>query len=402
MTIKRRMIQQIILIFFSMNFLNMEGRILFGLFVLSFFLQSRKRMTLTRNFILLLCFSVFFYLAAMIYNPTMMTYYLLPFLLGPVMGYSIGYSLVEDNSISSIECGGKTLKSLIYCITFGRFFHGLLNFIISKGYSGFNRNGIDIWTRTVLSATGQGALMTMCIGLTFYGLIIVKKDSMLEKTIILFAVFMSLLNSVLSASRTALFIMAIVFLFCTLISIIKSNIPINTRRRIIFGILVFSLIAVLLFQRNIFGIRNFWITSPLYDRINTITSYESGDIARRSSIEDALIVGIIHPFGDGDMGTTAHNLWLDIFRQTGWLTSILLLCFTIVSIKNVMQVWKNNNASIEIKYLVISVFLSMLLNFSFEPIMKGMPYYFVSFCILSGGVEKYLHLIEVDNTNRKH
>ena len=387
MKITSNTIWLLLLFLFALNAFNMESRIILGIFVLVVLIECNGRVWITRTSVLLFFFSLSFYLLAAMYNPTMMTYYILPFLLAPFMGYIVGYSVMNSPKNVDQTSAPKRLKMLIYAIVFGRFTHGLLNFISSNGYQGYIRNGMDVWTKTIIAATGQGALMTMSISLLFYALFVVKNENILEKEVLLAAVVLSLLNSLFSASRTALLIMLSVFAICALYTLTIKEIQKSTKRNILLGLLVVVICACIVYQQNLFGIRTAWEASPLFERINTASSYEAGDENRAKMYKDAVTIGLNHPFGDGNMNRTAHNLWLDIFRQTGWLPFVLLIIFTIISLRYARCIIRSEIITMEIKYLVLSLMIGMMFNFFVEPIMKGMPYYFVAFCIITGAME---------------
>lgn len=375
----------ILIFIFSINLFNLESRIIFGIFLFLVFIECKGHLPITETSVLLLVFSVCLYGLASFYNSAMATYYVYPLLAGPFMGYSIGL-IVTGNSELNVN---NTVRGVIYAVVFGRFCHGALNFVVSNAYTGVLRNGTDYWTKSTIAATGQGALMTMAISLLFYTLFCINRKQIFEKAILLFAVILALLNSMLSASRTALFIMLIVFLACVFYTLVTSDIEKKAKRKIIFGLILVLLFFAVLFQKNVFGLREMWESSPLVNRMSTITDYEMGDENRNLMYKEAIEVGLNNFFGEGDMNRTAHNLWFDLLRQVGWIPFILLIVFSIRVIKNSVFIIKNDNTPSSMKYLIISVMLAMLINFSVEPIMKGMPYYFVAFCIIGGAIEQY-------------
>lgn len=380
----------LILFLFSINFLNNESRILLILFVLVMCLVHEWKLPITTTGMLLGIYSVIYYGFAAVYNPSMMTFYIIPFLLGPFIGYSIGIVFMRILETDK----EKALKVVIYVIIAGRFAHGLLNFVVSNGYSGYLRNGVDFWTHSTLAATGQGALMTMSISLLFYGVFILKKNKTLEKSAVLVAVILSAINSLMSASRTAIIIMIIVFLTCFIVYLFLSKENRSDKTKMIFGLLILALVLTVLYRADIFRIRTYWETSPLYERINNESDFIKGDENRVEMIMNAFNSAWDKPFGDGDMTTTAHNLWLDALKQTGWIPFIMLLFFTAIVIKRVISLLRCGVVSQETKYLVFSVILGTLINFAVEPIMRGMPYYFVAFCIIAGAIEEFMSRLD--------
>lgn len=376
----------LILFLFSINFFNNESRILIILFVLVMWLVHEWKLPITATGMLLGTYSVIFYGFAAVYNPSMMTFYIIPFLVGPFVGYSIGIVLMRILALDR----EKALKVVIYVIIAGRFLHGLLNFMVSDGYSGYLRNGVDFWTHSTLAATGQGALMTMSISLLFYGVVILKKNTMLEKIVVLVAVALSVLNSLMSASRTAIIIMIAVFLTCFIVYIFLSKENGPDKVKMIIGLLILAFFLIVLYRFDVFRIRTYWEKSPLFERITTESDFLEGDENRLKMIMNAFNSAWNNPFGDGDMTTTAHNLWLDALKQTGWIPFILLVIFTVIVVRQVIKVLRCDSVSKETKYLVFSVVLGALINFAVEPIMRGMPYYFAAFCIIAGAIEEFI------------
>ena len=102
----------LILFLFSINFLNNESRILLILFVLVMCLVHEWMLPITTTGMLLGIYSVIYYGFAAVYNPSMMTFYIIPFLLGPFIGYSIGIVFMRILETDK----EKALKVVIYVI----------------------------------------------------------------------------------------------------------------------------------------------------------------------------------------------------------------------------------------------------------------------------------------------
>lgn len=385
MKISYKNISIFLLFLFSLNFINMESRILLLTFVALMLITPRWKLPITTTGFILALFSISYYLFAAIYNSSMMTYYIIPLLVGPFIGYSIGVILL-DNSYQDYS---KGLKIIIYTIVFGRFIHGLLNFISSSGYTGYIRNGLDFWTNSIIAATVQGTLMTMAISLLFYSVFVVKKSNIFEKAATLLCVIVSLVNSLLSASRTAMIIMVLVFILCAITYIFISNEEKSKKRKLIVGMVVLGLLFFWVYQSNTFGVKSYWESSPLFERINNASYYEEGDKNRMDMLAVTISGALNSPLGNGDMSSTAHNLWLDVLRQTGWIPFVLLVIFSVMTIIKMIRIIRSEGVPTDIKFLLFSVLTGTLLNFAVEPIFKGMPYFFVSFCVIAGAMERY-------------
>ena len=378
-----------ILFLFALNFVNMESRLILILFISVILWKGKGKVNVTRNVIYLLIFSSTFYIISVIYHREMMTFYVLPYLVGPATGYLCGYEMMKWNK-NNLDLH---IKKIIYIIIFGRFTHGALNYVVSHGYENVLRNGNDFWTKSVLAATGQGALMTMMISLLFYAIFILKKNNIIEKYIIIFCIGVSILNNLKSASRTALIVMVLVFICCVFYTLFSSTMSMKKKFIFLIMFVILGMVLTVGYNHNVMNVKSNWETTALYERINTPTDFEEGDENRKEMYLDAIRVGTTHPFGDGTLNT-AHNFWLDILKQTGWIPFLSCLLFTIYTLRDVFFIVNRKKTCEQIRYLVLSVNLAILINFAVEPIMKGMPYYFVSFCIIAGAMCCYRKLLE--------
>ena len=382
---KNDIIIGVILFLFSLNFLNFESRIILFFFLLIVLLY--KRIYVSKNAIILLIFSILFYLLSIYYHPEYLTYYITPYLLGPFFGYVIGSSIIKNTEKDKIH---QKIVYWILIIVFGRFVHGLLNMIISGGFTSFNRNGLDIWTKSILAATGQGALMSLCISLLFYALFLLnKKESKKLKLVLLISIFLSIFNSLATASRTALLIMGIVFLINTFFAILTKQKKKKDRIKIFVRTILLIFLLAVLYNNNIFHVKDSIQSTPLYERLTNESNFESGDEYRKESLFRTINNAYKLPFGDGTLDTT-HNLWFDVLKQVGWFPFLLLVIYTFKTILDLIRILKYSSIPIENKHLILSIHSAFLINFFVEPIFKGMPYYFVCFCVFSGMLNMYI------------
>ena len=390
MKIERTTIIYILLFIFCLNLFNLEGRwLVLSFFALLILQKSKGKIILTKTSFVLGCFCGVFYLLSAMYDLSSVTFYILPYLLGPFLGYTIGLGIMKMSNPQTLD---KHFKNLIYVIAFGRFSHGLLNYLVSGGYVG-GRNGIDFWTNSILSATLQGGFMTLSISLLFYALFCVSKYHLLEKIILLGAVSLSILNNIQSASRTALVAMILVFVACVLYTLYTSGVSKGKKFMMLFGVLLFVVLGGIAFQQNWFGLQTRWQLSAMYDRIHNYEDFQTSDMGRKEKIASAIASGLHHPFGEGSLGN-AHNLWFDTLVQTGWIPFFLLCLFFVQISINCWKFIRRRSIPMNLRYLLLSVFLACVLNFSVEPVMQGMPYFFAAFCMIMGAVEQYLRMIE--------
>lgn len=393
LSISSRGIITLILLIFAMNAANVESRTILVLFVLQFILGYRK-IVVNRGTIYLALFSISFYSLSVLYHPEMLTFYILPYLLAPILGYIIGSNYMQSSTRESVD---YLLHACFFTIVGGRFLHGLFNFVISKGYQNYTRNGIDFWTRTVLSATGQGALMTLAGSLLFYGTFLISfKEKPIEKTVVLFMVACALANYLLSATRGGLFIGITVFMLESFLFIFIEKIDKKKKMQVLACLFILIIIGMCVFFTDMFGVRDAFYTSALYQRLGHQNDISTSNTGRIQMLIRVIPNAFCHPFGDGSLNT-AHNLWLDILKQTGWLPFLCLILFTIYCSKLIFEVVRMEKQKKENKYFILAVFLSACLNFAIEPIMKGMPYFFAGFCIMMGALDSYITKIRLPN-----
>lgn len=109
MKISSKTVSLILLFLFAVNFFNYESRIILIVFFSLMLLNQRRSLPITSTSILLGVYSIIYYIFAALYNPGMMTYYIIPFLLGPFIGYSIGIILMRKRDVGS----EKLLKIIV-------------------------------------------------------------------------------------------------------------------------------------------------------------------------------------------------------------------------------------------------------------------------------------------------
>ena len=66
--------------------------------------------------------------------------------------------------------------------------------------------------------------------------------------------------------------------------------------------------------------------------------------------------------------------------------------YTIGTIKTLIRFLKSKFIQNNIKYIILSIYFGLTLNFMTEPILDGVPYMFVMMCILNGVTKKVLEL----------
>ena len=92
-----------------------------------------------------------------------------------------------------------------------------------------------------------------------------------------------------------------------------------------------------------------------------------------------------YPLGNIPYAHYAHNLWVDIAKETGIIPFILYILFCVISAVTVITYLKRSNFDREKVIFVSSIFVASILVFFTEPVMEGSPMTFGIFCFVVGG-----------------
>lgn len=305
------------------------------------------------------------------------------------MAYYIGmsfFSLPRTNQNVfglDISIAQKIMFQVLAVLASGAFAHYFCNLILNFGRT-LGRNGNDIWSGEMLSATGQAALACLMVGLAV-ALIIApmkKRDVILGVT----AAVCVLVYNFMLAGRT-LIIMMILVILVGLIYISKESRGTNKTFKIVAWTAVAFSIVIIVYTLNIGGMRDIIESSNLYMRFFGSASM---DIAETSRLEAklAFIKDMInYPLGGEHMHAKygyAHDILLDAYDQYGIIVFALLFTIIVDGIRNVWYFCKIRVIDTPIRVAYLCTFCAMLLEFMVEPILNGMQWLFVCFCILNG------------------
>lgn len=292
--------------------------------------------------------------------------------LNPVILYFLGYwlTLRSQSSITSI-------KLLIY----GFFLHGALNvlFYTINPSSMIERSMINIWGGQ-LTATLQNLLFIPIVSLLFYGIYILRDKK--RKILIITACLIAVYGSIVSASRTLLYLVLICFLINMIFTACKKK---YRRINILVSVLALVIALVAGYELNLFGIRLWVETSSLGERIATGISTND---SLRENIRWTMSLKILselpsHPWGNITVVHYAHNLFLDIAKYTGIIPALGLLLWSISETVKQFS-YTRNYCSDEWDAIMFSMTISFMIAFFLEPVLEGLPIIFGAFCYLCG------------------
>lgn len=293
-------------------------------------------------------------------------------LLNPVILCFLGYwlTLRSQSSITSI-------KLLIY----GFFLHGALNILVYtvNPSTMIERSMINIWGGQ-LTATLQNLLFIPIVCLLFYGVYILRDKK--RKILIISACLIAVYGSIVSASRTLLYLVIICFLINMIFTVHKNQ---YRRINIVVSVLVLVIALVAAYEFNLFGIRLWVETSSLGERIATGISTND---SLRENIRWTMSLKILHelpshPLGNITVVHYAHNLFLDIAKYTGIIPALGLLLWSFSETVKQFS-YTRSNCSDEWDTILFSMTIGFMVAFFLEPVLEGLPIIFSAFCYLCG------------------
>jgi hypothetical protein len=374
-----------IVFLFSINLFDKAIYLLLGLLIIGLIISNYKNSNIkfTMDLLLIIIFCISYFFIIILYKSPEISLLLLYFI-APIGCFFIGYATVKVEKIFII-------KTLIV-LAVGNFMHGslnMINYINANGLNSLARRVPDIWNGIEIAATIQGSYFTLVSSLFFYGLLIFRSQKgKLLSLIIIFATIFSLFSTVILGSRTLILLFLIILgLNIVLNSFFTKSIKFI---KMLFLIITSCAIIFIVYSNNLFGIKDFIINSELYIRMETTSLSED---PRTMVYQRAISQMFDYPLGGYKMSlglSYAHNLWMDVLYATGLIPFVFLILYTLKSIQNIISILNNKDNVIEFKILVTSIYIAYILNFMVEPILEGMPFMFLSFCLFNGMVRKYV------------
>lgn len=380
-----------LLFFAAMNF---QSKFFYFVFIAFFILMiMQKRILINQESFFYLILSVF----TAIYDYSgginsiiiSMAYFLL---------YIIGYNMVIigsenkkiicDDSMKIIE---KKAYYLLLAIAGGSFTHYMLNFFINFNLE-LGRNTNDIWTGSIMAATGQAALACLMLAMSVSMIIAPKKK--FHRVIGIISILCIFMYDFIIACRT-IPVMFIILFIIGLIYVNKSMKNSAKKNKQMLGLFAFVLIILVCIKLNVGGIQEIIINSNLFDRLEFSTNSFNTETSRMYAKMQFILNAYKYPFGGLNLLNQygyAHDLLLDGYDEYGLIGFILLVMILFISIKRVYHLIKYTKYSNEFKLAILCVYVAFLLEFCIEPILAGMKWLFCCYCLISGcvsGLNRY-------------
>lgn len=283
------------------------------------------------------------------------------------LDFSPIYSFILGISIYSYLSVIETLKA------YGSF-DNLLN--ISGG-----RNVLKFGGEGLISATALTAFLSF--NLALIAIVIIKEVKFKFKLLIIlnFCISLWIINGI--SSRTGILIVPISIILNFLFATNKLNIKL---RQLIF-IIIGALSIIIIYNINLFDVKNKVKNSLLFNRLTTSKVGEDSRFDMWGIVLNNSFKSIMGGRESYLSQHYAHNMWLDCLYDTGFFPTIILI---IISITFLMIAIKNIFNANDVLYstLLISITIAFYIIFMFEPVLQGLNNVFMIYCFLFGKIIK--------------
>jgi len=230
------------------------------------------------------------------------------------------------------------------------------------------------------SATGVG--MHIVPLLAFLPVLLFANNGIGKKALIVGSVLsiLAAFTSTLLLTRTPIGLLGLLFIFVFFY---------NLRSQLIKN----KIIIILIFSATIYAFQSvdfqaIEITAGLYGRFH---QEDVGDFGFRLEMwrEGARNI-FLYPLGGETLRYDYyHNLWLDLRKFGGIIPMVLLIAFSVFSVKAVYQVLRNAQLSLQTRSLIGSMFFVVFAMMFMEPVIEGSPVFFLFYVFLVGLLRQF-------------
>lgn len=383
------------MIIFSMFLatLNLINRYYYCVFIAAiiFFLKPNRKVRLNYSTLSLLCLS----LSILTFDPLSQDRILdmiKPFVYP--LCYLMGCGLYQRSEYEKIDLlqEERNISKIIYALSGGAMLHFVLNMIVNK--DAVNRNVVDYWTGTAMSATGQAALA--CFMLAVAIAFLFTKSGKIKKVIAIAVIVTVVSYNLVLAGRT-LFVLIVIlaaaaFFFARF-----------AEKKKIFRTAIIALVIVAalgwLYNVNAFGIKETVEASNFSSRFDGSTYSQEIDEDARTEYKLAYLEHFLdYPWGGENIkeliGHHAHDLYLDTYDEASVFAFLAVVAYILMSLIRMVKCIKNDRLTVATRTLVLCIYLSCNIIFWLEPILRGMPWLFSAYCFMDGAVTALIAQME--------
>lgn len=301
-----------------------------------------------------------------------------------VLCYIMGYTMSDTDSQND-KTEYNRFYVVICTVAAGSFLHYLLNWVANiNTYD--SRNVADIWTGTVIAATGQAAMACLPLALALAG--IFSKSSQKIK-IVSFGILAIVVGYNLILSGRTLFVLIIVVAAVAFLHrLVREQ---SGKIKTVLSMALLIAVIILAYRIDLFGIRTTVENSLFYDRFFGDRAIELDEDGRMDKKLYHLRHMLQYPFGGANIREQigyAHDIYLDTYDEAGIFALLSLLFYIAQAIGSLWKCVSNKCIPFAVRQTVLCLYVLVLIEFMVEPILQGMPWFFASFCFIDGYVRR--------------
>ncbi len=352
---------------------NLLGLICILLFEWYLFL-NRKKLLVDRRFVILL-FAMLLYVV--IYNCQVENMGLgetINLALLPPLFYLLGKQLLYYPQ--ERKSSGRRMWTVIGVILAGHFVLSWLEiytFYLNPKYPA--RIWDEFWTGEQFYATQYSFLAVVWVSLLFYGIKILKKKTLLGIGLLVGIFIINVLN-IFAGNRMQVGVLLAVFMFSLLIFLLQNR---SNRKLLLWfmgvGGILFA-VFVIIFIFDVGSIRGSRYISHLLDLTTDV---------RFEIYRNAVRQMPFYPWGGTQMDlgvfAHAHNMWLQMYNESGIISFLPFCIFTIMNILDWIRIITKTSMEEDIKYVIPPICLGIFLYLTFE---RGGRNYIICYTFFAG------------------
>lgn len=373
-------IYYLLITLFCMNFWG-RGSFVCTVFAVFALLRMPKKIILDGGAVCALLMSVAAFFSSLIHYTMSEAIKSLNFFLLYFIGLN-GYYVSKDKAYF--------LEKTVFSIFSGYAIFVVLTYFSNLDGKRMSRNQLlinNFWTGERMATTLAGLLSAVVIGYFFYAMVCQVQKR--KKLYALLSLGVAMTLNMETATRTPILLLVINIIVMTGIYLAEQK----GRKAVwtFFGIVVGIFFVIIAVVQNVFGMWTLIVSSPIFTRfteegINT----SRGDIA----IQYFKLM-LDYPWGGekimGIIGTHAHNFLQQGYDYYGVFFTIPLLFLSITFVCNMFNLIKFRRKN-RFDYLLISMYLSMVIQACLEPVFTGYPCFMFSLLLIHGMATGYLRL----------
>lgn len=358
---------------------------IFGTLAILVCMHQIQSIKIDFNLLIILLFSVSYTTILHGYSHGIQFSTVLMYLILPPSAYIIGRLVAKKNS----------LDSLLVIIFFYVLFFSAISLssvyidILKNGFLALSRNITLIGMPEDINFAATSITSRLIVVISLVGTLLVANYKPNERKfkvafILLFCVAIFCVMRL--GSRTGLIIAATSIIIATCYNWSQYKLKYK-----VFLLIIFSISAFFIY--SVFAVLDEYLIFTFFmDRVNDSESGISTLGGRSQRWEYFWDTAWEYPLGAFSINKDyyAHNIWLDAARVAGIVPFFSLVIMTLGVIYNTYKLLINNRISKFFKTVVLLISFSIILQFSVEPVLEGVPMLFILFCLL-WGMTKEVH-----------